>query len=80
MAKTPDNGLRSADDKKFLGHTDNTKLARNPTKSELNIFIKDRYLDYKNDMKARGKKPMSFSDYKKPFMEVPITNIDIFKK
>jgi|LULU01.1.fsa_nt_gb hypothetical protein len=80
MAKTSDNGLRSADDKKFLGHTDNTKLARNPTKSELNIFIKDRYLDYKKDMKARGEKPMSFSDYKKPFMKVPIINIDIFKK
>ena len=40
----------------------------------------NKYLDYKKDMKARGEKPMSFSDYKKPFMKVPIINIDIFKK
>ena len=56
----------------------NVKVARSPSAAELNKFIKDRYTDYKKDMKSQGKKGMSFNEFKKPYLEIDIQNIQVF--
>ena len=48
-------------------HSKNIKVAKYMPGAEYSKFLKDRYNEYKKDMKVQGKKPLPYIKYIEPF-------------